>query len=202
MEDVKGQKKKEGPANTRGFVPERSPLRTQFCTGLQTVYVAQSGLKHFPREFMGIHSESTSRNVWSFREDVKGKPGWIAELGHADNPDLSKDDLQISFRVNSRGLLKIQYLQSYHEMGKVSIRFDDGPILDYIDAFEASCYSVTVTKTMRGFNGTKMVTFTLVPNSESFQKQQKSVDSKRSITTSNYDIVRGSKFKLLAIYGC
>jgi hypothetical protein len=155
---------------------------------LGTSYSAFAGLDHFPRT---DSDKSNVGSVWDFREDVKGKPGWI---GIFQNADTNQASSSISFHVRTHGKLQVQYLKSYHNMGKVEIRFDGGPIQHVLDGFSDTCYSVHQLDIIAAPEGNHTVTLSLVKDVQAIENA--------SVHNSPNDIVRGSKFKLLALYGC
>lgn len=166
--------------------PEPSTSQDLICN-LGTVYVANHGLHRFPRS----DAEENVDSVWQFGEDKAGKPGWIGDFR---SPESFHKNLSISFRIATRGKLQVEYLESYHNMGKVAVQFDAGPVQEVLDGFTPSYYSVTKIARMKAPVGVHTVTFSLVKDPVAIENA-KAHDSPS-------DIARGTKFKLLGLYGC
>jgi len=61
---------------------------------------------------------SHDHHVWTFREDVPGKPGWIAGTTHRGG--------DISFSVETRsGWIQVEFLGTYENIGYVTVWLDD-----------------------------------------------------------------------------
>merc|ERR1711990_1437071 len=83
-----------------------------------TTLAAEGGRETFPL------LKGTAAGLWSLYEDVPGKPGWIIDYNQSDKVDESKLVVSFPLALGNDGKVTINYLQSYYNMGKVSVWID------------------------------------------------------------------------------